>query len=259
MHSLLLNVDDDDAARYERGRFLRQAGFTVRDAGTGRAALEMMSERPDLVLLDLNLPDIDGFEVCQRIKSDEATAQTPVLHVSAVYVDAGARARAFEGGADGYLTEPVAPEVLVETVRSLLRARQVATRPRLLEGIRVLALDDCEDARELSQIVLCQQGAVVRTAATATEAVALVTEWCPHVIIADITLPGDDEDGYRFLERVRALPPESGGRTPAVAWTGHVTEDHRLRSLRAGYQVHMGKPASAQELVRVVAALVGRG
>jgi CheY-like chemotaxis protein len=254
---LFLNVDDNDGSRYARARCLCQAGFTVRDAGTGRAALQMMSERPDLVLLDLHLPDIDGFDVCRRIKGDAATASTPVLHVSAVFVDAEARARALDDGADGYLAEPVAPEVLVATVKSLLHSRDTAVRPRLLDGVRVLALDDNPDAVELSQVVLGQQGAVVRGAECASDAFALIADWRPDVIIADIAMPG--EDGYRFIERVRALPPAAGARTPAIAWTGHVTEDHRLRSLRAGYQVHMSKPISAQELVRVVARLTGRG
>jgi CheY-like chemotaxis protein len=257
MHSLVLNVDDDDGARYARGRYLRQAGFTVRDAGTGRAALEMMSERPDIVVLDLHLPDMDGFDVCRRIKSDEATASTPVLHVSAVFVDAEARARALDGGADGYLAEPVLPEVLVAAVRSLLSARDTAVRPRLLDGVRVLALDDSPDAVELSQVVLGQHGAEVRGAECATDALALIAGWLPHVIIADIAMP--DEDGYHFLERVRELPANAGGRTPAIAWTGHVTEEHRLRSLRVGYQVHMSKPVPAEDLIRVVARLTGRG
>jgi len=256
MGSLVLNVDDNDAARYARGRFLRQAGFTVRDAGSGRAALEMMTERPDLVVLDLHLPDIDGFDVCRRIKSDEATSSTPVLHVSAVYVDSGSRLRALDGGADGYLSEPIPPEVLVATVRALLQAREAEPRIRLLEGVRVLAVDDSADGRELADMVLKQYGALVRSAADGDEAIALVQEWRPDVIVADIAMPG--EDGYRFMERVRALPQEAGGRTPAVAWTGYVTEEHRLRSLRAGYQVHMAKPVSAQELARVLARLAGR-
>src|SRR5580658_8751196 len=80
---VVLNVDDYVPGRYSRTRVLRQAGLTVHEAGTGQEALSKLSLRPDLVLLDINLPDIDGFEVCRRIKENPDTAGTLVLHLSA--------------------------------------------------------------------------------------------------------------------------------------------------------------------------------
>lgn len=121
----VLNVDDYDAGRYARTQMLRQAGFEVSEAATGADALRMTAgEQPDVVLLDVNLADVDGLEVCRRLKSDPATAQIPVLHISATFVGAGYRALALEGGADAYLTEPVEPPVLVATVNALLRMRR---------------------------------------------------------------------------------------------------------------------------------------
>src|SRR5687767_10609900 len=76
----ILNVDDHDAGRYARTRFLTRAGFSVEEACTGDQALRAVRDRPpDLVLLDINLPDLDGFEVCRRIKSDPETARLPVI------------------------------------------------------------------------------------------------------------------------------------------------------------------------------------
>src|ERR1700691_4653821 len=80
---LVLNVDDYSPGRYSRTKILRQAGFTVHEAATGEQALAALSHRPDLVLLDVNLPDIDGFQVCKRIKGNPDTAGTLVLHMSA--------------------------------------------------------------------------------------------------------------------------------------------------------------------------------
>lgn len=120
----ILYADDTEGQRYAVSRILQRAGFEVLEASTGRQALEMMRARPDLVVLDVNLPDISGFEVCRQIKATDASARTPVLHVSATVVTTDARVAGLEGGADAYLIQPVAPEELIATVRALLRVRK---------------------------------------------------------------------------------------------------------------------------------------
>jgi len=125
---LVLNVDDYEAGRYATSRVLRQAGFDVIEAGTGLAGLRLATEeadRLDLVLLDVNLPDVDGFEVCRRIRANPRLASLPVLYLSAAYRTSEHRVQGLELGADGYLTQPVEPRELVATVNALLRAREV--------------------------------------------------------------------------------------------------------------------------------------
>jgi two-component system CheB/CheR fusion protein len=129
----ILNVDDDAAVRYVRTRVLEQAGFGVTEAATGGEALRLAANLPNLILLDVHLPDLDGLEVCRRLKSDPATQFIPVLHVSATAREMIDRVRGLDGGADSYLTEPVEPEVLVATARALLRAHEAE------EGIRLAA------------------------------------------------------------------------------------------------------------------------
>lgn len=121
---VILNVDDYSPGRYSRSRTLRLAGFNVLEASTGGEALQLLDNNPDLILLDVNLPDLGGFEVCRRIKQNEHTADIIVLHLSASSVEPADRATGLDNGADGYLIEPVEPEVLVATVKALLRARQ---------------------------------------------------------------------------------------------------------------------------------------
>ena len=122
----ILNVDDHDAGRYARTRFLNRAGFIVDEARTGEQAIAAIRDRPpDLVLLDINLPDIDGFEVCRRIKADPETARIPVVFLSAARLADLDVVAGLEHGADNYLREPVDPAVLVATVRALLRERDV--------------------------------------------------------------------------------------------------------------------------------------
>jgi signal transduction histidine kinase len=121
---MILVVDDNETARYAKSRALRIAGFETIEAGNGADTLRLVDERhPRLVVLDVHLPDLDGWEVCRRLKQNPATRSVPVLQVSATFVSEDDTVRALEGGADACLTEPIEPPVLVATVRALLRAR----------------------------------------------------------------------------------------------------------------------------------------
>jgi PAS domain S-box-containing protein len=127
----VLNVDDYVPARYARTQVLQRAGFEVIEASTGADALRIVAEeRPDLVLLDVNLPDIDGFEVCRRLREQLGTLTVLVVHISSTFVNDRAQQLARDGGADAFLTEPVEPPVLLATVHALLRLR------RAEEGLR---------------------------------------------------------------------------------------------------------------------------
>jgi PAS domain S-box-containing protein len=124
IEATILCADDTEAQRYAVARVLRGAGYRVIEASTGKQALEMAASGPDLVVLDVNLPDISGIEVCRQIKSSEATARTPVLQVSATLVSTEARVAGLEGGADAYLVQPIEPDELTATVRALLRVHR---------------------------------------------------------------------------------------------------------------------------------------
>jgi PAS domain S-box-containing protein len=129
--STILVVDDHEPARYVRSRILRQHGYKVIEAGTGAEALSLViAAMPDLVILDVHLPDINGLEICQRIKVDPILKVIPVLHMSATNISAPEQVRGLEGGADGYLVEPVPPEVLVATVGALLRMHRAEKETR---------------------------------------------------------------------------------------------------------------------------------
>ncbi len=132
--ALLLLVDDDEAKRYVIATWLRRAGHTVVEAATGREALDKV-DGAELVLLDINLPDMTGYEVCKLIKNDPRTASIPVVQVSATAVGVADRALGLTQGADAYLTEPTEPEELLAVVLAALRhsrARQRAERTATL-------------------------------------------------------------------------------------------------------------------------------
>ncbi|HEX6903215.1 MAG TPA: ATP-binding protein [Thermoanaerobaculia bacterium] len=123
-----------------------------------------------------------------------------------------------------------------------------------LRGIRVLVVDDEPDARETLRQILEHCNAEVLTVASAGEALEALQRWRPDILISDIGMPG--EDGYELIRRVRALPPESGGRTPAAALTAFARSEDRRRALLAGFQMHVAKPVEVKELAAVVANLV---
>ena len=148
--SRILIVDDREQNRYVLARLLKRAGYECEQATTGREALERVQSLPDIVILDVNLPDMSGTEVCAKIKRDPATSQVSILQISAAFVSNEDKAKALDAGADGYLMHPIDSVVLVSTVRSLLRLRKAemlaretatqwqATFDSLQEGLAVV-------------------------------------------------------------------------------------------------------------------------
>ncbi len=142
---VVLVVDDNEAGRFAKSRMIERAGFHVLEAETGRRALDLAHTHPvDLVVLDVNLPDISGIEVCGRIKSDEALSAVQVLQISATAISDADRVRGLTSGADAYLTEPADAAVLGATLKALLRVRRA-------ELALASALERERDARELAE------------------------------------------------------------------------------------------------------------
>jgi CheY-like chemotaxis protein len=163
------------------------------------------------------------------------TVELPLLVVHAAEADAGAARR-----------HPASPAVPALTGEACVD----------VEGVRVLVVDDEPDARGLIKRVLEECKAVVTTAASAQEALDLLRADRPDVLVSDIGMPG--EDGYALIARVRALPGEQGGDTPAVALTAYARAEDRMRAMVAGFQHHVVKPVEPAELVTLVAMLAGR-
>ncbi len=127
--------------------------------------------------------------------------------------------------------------------------------PRL-DGLRVLVVDDEADALGLVREALRDVGAEVVTASSAAEAMAMFTNQRPDVVVSDIGMPG--EDGYSLLRKIRSLSAAQGGRTPAIALTAYARAEDAQRAFAAGYQMHVAKPATPDQLSSVVAIVAGR-
>ncbi|HXH29689.1 MAG TPA: ATP-binding protein [Bacteriovoracaceae bacterium] len=163
---VILHIDDDEANRYIVRSILERAGFSVIDAQTGAEGLRLAQDLPDLIILDIRLPDINGFEVCRRIKASDQLNCIPILQTSALFTKSEDKVEGLDSGADGYLAQPIDSAVLVATVRSLLRIRsaeklaQEATRSRE-EMLAIVS----HDLRNPLTAVMLQTKLIMRTIA----------------------------------------------------------------------------------------------
>ncbi|OCQ88965.1 ATPase [Nostoc sp. MBR 210] len=125
-----------------------------------------------------------------------------------------------------------------------------------LADVRVLVVDDEADTREYIATVLQKCQAQVKTVSSVPEALQMIAQWQPDVLVSDIGMPG--EDGYSLIRQLRSQPPEQGGKIPAAALTAYARGEDRMRVIQAGFQLHLPKPIEPAELATVVASLVGR-
>jgi PAS domain S-box-containing protein len=238
--------------RLELARVDSSVEICVRDTGQGIA--------PEF------LPHVfDRFRQADASSSREAGGLGLGLAIVKHLVEAhGGTVRAeSEGlgkGAAFYVRLPITP-VRKESLRAAEAAAAGADRrlgmfdcPASLAGVRVLAVDDEADTREMLALVLGECDAEVRTAASAAEALAVLDEWDAEVLVSDIGMPS--EDGYDLIRKVRARPASRGGGVPAVALTAYARFEDRMRALQAGFQMHVPKPVEPAELVTVVDSLL---
>ena len=175
----VLVVDDTESNRYVLATWLRRAGYIVVEASTGREALRLSKDAAiDLVILDINLPDMTGYEVCEQIKGRSRANAVPVLHVSATSVEPAHRSEGLRRGADGYLAEPVEREELLASVEALLRgAAAQRTAVRLAYRLRrlndaTMAMNEAPTLERLVTTIARESSALFETSTVAAVATA---------------------------------------------------------------------------------------
>jgi PAS domain S-box-containing protein len=206
--SRILVVDDNPAKRYAIARLLRAAGFIVSEAGSGGEALERATDGPDAVVLDVNLPDIDGYEVCRILREREATARTPIIHLSATFTESGDKVYGFESGADGYLTHPVEPPVLVATVKAFIRARRAEERMRRSEEMYRAVFD-----KAMNGIILFDESRQILEANVAMHGLLSMGEG---------TLVGQNLSRFRSAEAAATMAERYAEMVQRGGWNGTV-------------------------------------
>jgi PAS domain S-box-containing protein len=206
----ILLVDDRASNRYAVSRILQKAGYTVLEADTGAGGLRLAAGRPDLVILDINLPDVSGLEVCRQLRAAPATASVPILHLSASLVGSEARSKGLEGGADGYLVYPLEPRELIATVEALLRIRRAEQEARAQRELLRVTLSSIGDG-----VVATDPAAVITFINPVAQA---LTGWAEAEAI-----------GRPLTEVFRAVNEETG--RPVEDPVGKVIRSGRLAGL----------------------------
>ncbi len=265
MPARVLVVDDMPANVELLSAKLSAEYYDVFAAADGEAALSLVREAgPDIVLLDVMMPGMDGFEVCRRIKQDPETAHIPVVMITALS-DVGDRVRGLEAGADDFLTKPVRDQALFTRIKSLLRLKSVIDELRLRDltgrqlgvmprrallspddvgGARVLLVDDNRLSREDLATLATQAGYAVTPAKSSAEAQDLAAVDDFDLIVVSLQMGGDD--ALRLCSRVRSA--EETRHTPILLIIEERDSDQLAKGLELGINDYVVRPVDHQEL-----------
>jgi len=259
-------VIEDNPANLELMRYVLGAfGHTVATATDGEEGLvAARRDPPDLIVCDLQLPGIDGFEVVRRLKADPAFARVPLIAVTA-FAMVGDRERVLAAGFDGYIAKPIEPQNFIDRIGAFLRSesRHVAPPPHATEvparaaparaqnGKYVLILDDIQANIDLLHAILGSAGYETASAKTVAQACALARERRPDLILSDFHLR--NESGLNFIEWVKTQPALAN--TPFVFISSTVrAESDRSSGLERGAAKFILRPIEAQALLDELAA-----
>jgi signal transduction histidine kinase len=257
-----------DAGRLQQvvGNLLANAIKFTPEGGRIEAALERSGSRARVRILDTGIgirPEFLPFIFERFRQADNTTTRKQkglglglaiARHI--VEMHGGSIEAASAGEGEGSTFTVTLPLTLREAGEGASGAGDegVAPQEATLSGVRILVVDDEEDAREAMVVLLSQAGALVQAVGSCAEAMGLFRERAPDVLLSDIAMPG--EDGYALIRQVRAMGAERGGRIPAAALTAYATVDDRRKALLAGFNEHLPKPVDPARLIAAVATLV---
>jgi adenylate cyclase len=238
----VLLADDSELIHKHTTPILRNAGYDVISAWNGTDALELWrAEKPDLVLTDVEMPKMNGYELCRAIKEDEAGAAVPVVICSSLG-EATDLERGFDAGADDYLVKPVVPEELVSRLHSLLAARLLQARER------VLVVDDSAAIRHLVSDCLRRQGFRVETAVDGQDGLDKASAAPPDIVLTDYDMPR-----MTGFELVLALRKHGQTRdVPIVMLTARDTRRDQAQMRAAGLTSYLVKPFGPDKCIAIV-------
>jgi CheY-like chemotaxis protein len=248
---------------------LKSFGHTVLPHDEGDGAVELIrNQRPDLVICDIQLPGVDGYEIARQLKADAALAGIPLIAVTA-YAMVGDRDRLLEAGFDGYLSKPIEPLRFVNQVQDYLRPEHRQGHPMshsassssqpvespVVRG-RVLAVDDSSTNLNLMRSILEPSGYEVRTAESAKEGLAMARQLTPDLIVTDVHMPG--QTGYE-LAKVLSEDPELRSIPRILISSTGIDMDARKQALSAGVSLFILRPIEPQQLLEEIARQIARG
>lgn len=241
----VLLVDDSKVIHQRTGGFLREKGFVVIDAENGEEGFKLAKRhRPDLIISDVEMPVMDGFQMCKKVKTSDETALIPVIIVSSlgqgIDIDKG-----FDAGANDYLIKPVVHDELLSCANSLLRTMEVRRRET------ILIVDDSATILNMLKFGLAQQGFNVIACQDGEDAFAKAVDLMPDVIIADLDMPG--LNGYQLVKYLRERPDTRG--IPIMIISSRESRGEAASGLRIGAATFISKPFSMDKVISKVERL----
>jgi two-component system cell cycle response regulator len=263
MASILVVDDEPENLELMEG-ILAPTGHTVRTASGGREALQAVEqELPDLILLDLLMPGVSGFEVCEMLRADSRTAHIPIIIITAL-AQLGIKERVLTLGADDYLTKPIQRGDVLSRVEAMLRVRhlrqdldrtlayvhelEMARHSHRRQALKemgmapaaplpgdhqpaapvILVVDDEELTRQFYGDLLVERGFRVVAAANGTEALEAVRRHTFEAVVLDIMMP--ELSGLEALEQIRQIAPD----LPIIILTAHPSSQNAIAALKLG-------------------------
>jgi two-component system cell cycle response regulator len=259
-------IIEDNAANLELMTYLLSAfGHTVLTAENGHHGLEAaVREQPELIICDVQLPDIDGFEVARRLHRDSRLCSIPLVAVTALAM-VGDRDRVLAAGFDGYVAKPIDPETFVQQMEAFVPNRQrtfvshsvaISAADRAVTAWRftILAVDNLPVNLDLARSILEPSGYKVITAAGMAEGLAHARDNVCHLILSDVCMSGGS--GYDFLLAVRADPQLQA--IPFVLITSTMMADKdRGRGLALGADRFLRRPIEPEVLLAEIRTCLG--
>ena len=259
----ILVIDDNDSNRLALSRWMTEWGIETQFSSTGREGQKLLLEQHeqfDLAIVDVVLPDIDGFEVVEDFVKQDSKVRTPILMFSSDDRTATIE-RCREIGLPSYLIKPVSPKTLHSSIQLALGTTREAMAGQTLaigggtgiekaeRRINVLVVDDHASNRKLVGEILKRRGHSWREAGDCDNALQLIGEEQFDVVLMDVQMP--DKDGLEVTQIIRALP-DGNSSLPIIALTAYVTEEDRQRCLDASMDDYLSKPVNIRKLLEKV-------
>ncbi len=256
MTATILVVEDNRDNKELMQYLLTAFGYAPLLAAGGAEGVHLARKhRPDLILMDLRMPEMDGYEATAEIRKAAGSEECKIVAVTA-FAMVGDQQRILSSGFDGYISKPIAAETFVTQVESFLSPElRAGANPAISAHMAsILVLDDRSDDRELLATLLGHAGYSVRGASTGEEALGLVRTDRPDLVITDILMPG--MNGYEFVRRLRSDPETDA--IPVAFCTAHY-EEGEVRQLAAacGVSHFIPKPCDPDTVVSTVAEALG--
>jgi len=256
--SIRVLVVEDEARNMKLIRdLLSFSGYTVLEASNGQAGIETaLQEKPDLILMDVQMPVMDGLEATKELKSNEATKKVPVIALTA-YAMKEDRQRFFSVGFDGSIPKPIDTRAFLETIKSFLSQvpparEQVIGDDRKVHRWKVLLVDDDPKSLRFYEAILGEKNYDLIKAATGKEALELTTSHLPDLILLDIILP--DIDGMEVTRRIRQ--DETAKNIPIILITSLDDTETKEIGLESGAEEFLTKPVRPVELTARVNSMI---